>query len=117
MRHPGIVTHLQVVAEVTHRSYEIALLALHEATEEKEVGGRIDQLRRIADDLHREVRRLEEAADELAEDADFDPAAEAHAARQAELAELKEIRLGNRRSEVSYNRSLGRPRRTRGGSA
>lgn len=111
-RHSGIVTHLRVVTEVTHRSYGIALLALTEALGEKEVQGRIDQLRRIADDLKREVRRLEAASLELADDADFDPAAILHRERQEELAELRAVRLGNRRSEESYDRSLGKPRRT-----
>jgi hypothetical protein len=63
-RPPDPLRHLSAVAEVTRRSQQIALAALHEALTQPVCPERVAQLRRVTDDLHREVRRLEEAIDE-----------------------------------------------------
>ena len=82
-RPPDPLRHLSAVAEVTRRSQQIALAALHEAlTQPSRRPGspyafeRVQQLRRVTEDMDREVGRLEDAMDELAPDADFNPSGE-----------------------------------------
>ncbi len=75
MTERGPITHLSAVAEVTRRSQQIALAALHEALTSPVSPERVNQLRRVADDLDREVGRLEAAMLELDPDADFNPSA------------------------------------------
>lgn len=58
---PDPLRHLAAVAEVTRRSQQIALAALHEALTQPVCPARVEQLRRVTDDMNREVRRLEDA--------------------------------------------------------
>lgn len=74
-RPPDPLRHLSAVAEVTRRSQQIALAALHEALTAPVEPGRVAQLRRVTDDLNREVRRLEDAIRETYPEAVEDPAA------------------------------------------
>jgi hypothetical protein len=59
------VSHLAAVAEVTQRSQQIALVALHEALTAPVSPERVAQLRRVTDDLNREVGRLEDALGDM----------------------------------------------------
>lgn len=71
-----LVQHLRVVAVITSKSYTLALLTLSEALTQPVSPARVEQLRRVADDLAGELIRVEDAMRELAPDADFDPSHE-----------------------------------------
>ncbi len=125
------LAHLQAVAKVTAKSRDIALAALHEARTRPVAEGRVRQLRQVAQDLNREVGRLETAMDELAPDADFDPSGSMHELvresgdgpavrtpdKQAQLDTLARIArmasgVGPARPAKSYDRSMGKPVRS-----
>ncbi len=56
---PEPLRHLSTVLGVTQRSQQIAQAALYEALTQPISPGRVDQLRKVANDLDREVARLE----------------------------------------------------------
>ena len=58
---PEPLRHLSTVLGITQRSQQIARAALYEALTQPISPDRVVQLRKVADDLIREVERLEDA--------------------------------------------------------